>query len=698
MPKPKKNTQNNQHSQNNQNNKNNKNNQAKVQEVIEEDVYTEDLETEDDIADAFQAQPTIEDKFFYTLNYGIRNNMIMQSGEYISEKERMELGMPKDPQVTFMLKKNTDFQSAMQHKLQAIYYNRLADEFFKDEDKNTEVTLMGCVKFFESMGSLYSKLYSDVGKRYDEVSRLVPKEGNTPEDLHYKTKYLLKNGLSREGFSIIESTFFIENMMSIFIENSSFYSSGRNQKLNLSLGKFLNKEIDDCYFKDMNELMTEFQITDPEERENILKTIGVSGDVSIEEVELYCRDHNKNYYTELRSAITTAWCNQGLKKKLKSMSKEELQEYKVGVEVNNTGLDKKYKKWMSEEGDEILHDLKHNTYKDDFNKCNNIIKSTKPIGFTYPKEGEMLSFSELEKVEVQDIYDKRWRFDAEADIKYKKSKEDKIKAEDKYREYVLKHIGKDKIRIYPGKNVEMLSKAMAANMLSNSKHINKYNVDIIHDMAKKIKISMNLSKVPNEVVNKALESSEGLNAFIKQNVKDLYTPTDPHQLIYGMKDLGKYMMSGRDRSIEYRNLVKAIKAVGNLNADALSDDAKAPKIIDDARTRGFEVLKAVEAYVKGKKSVRHSEDGRDRFDNALDALAILKKTIPGMKDNINLIVERINVVRRSANPKSEYHVDLEKYGVDRAKEAKKKRSLRDQGIVEEKKEVKKQEKIQVQHK
>ena len=140
-----------------------------------------------------------------------------------------------------------------------------------------------------------------------------------------------------------------------------------------------------------------------------------------------------------------------------------------------------------------------------------------------------------------------------------------------------KHTGENRIRNNHDKAVEMLSKAMASNMLGDSTHITKYNEDIIHDMAKKIKSSMNLSNAPYEVVNKALESPE-----------------------------------------------------------------------------------------------------------ELDALAILKETIPGMKDNIDLLVERINVVRKATEPGSEKHVDLNNYGVGRAIEAKKKRSRRDQGIKEEK--------------
>ena len=116
---------------NEQNDQNEQANLPEEQKVIEEEAEYEELETEDEITDAFNAQPSVEDKFFYALNYGMRNNMIKQSGKYISEKERMELGMPKDPTVTFDMKNDTNFQSEMEKKIVAVYYYSVADKFFR---------------------------------------------------------------------------------------------------------------------------------------------------------------------------------------------------------------------------------------------------------------------------------------------------------------------------------------------------------------------------------------------------------------------------------------------------------------------------------------------------------------------------------------------------------------------------------------
>ncbi len=80
------------------------------------------------------------------------------------------------------------------------------------------------------------------------------------------------------------------------------------------------------------------------------------------------------------------------------------------------------------------------------------------------------------------------------------------------------------------------------------------------------------------------------------------------------------------------------------------------------------------------KSIGCDGDGNDRFDNAIDALAVMYKTIPGMRPDIDMIVKRINTVRVAKDPSNKYYIDIDKYGTERALEAKQKRSIRDQGI------------------
>ena len=87
--------------------------------------------------------------------------------------------------------------------------------------------------------------------------------------------------------------------------------------------------------------------------------------------------------------------------------------------------------------------------------------------------------------------------------------------------------------------------------------------------------------------------------------------------------------------------------------DALSD----PEMQDASW-----VFDAVEAYTKGKKSVRMTKQGRESFDLAMTALAIAAKNgDPAARQRAQNLVDRINEVRGSADPKHTNHVSLQGY-------------------------------------
>ena len=633
-----------------------------------------ELETLDDVKDAYNAQPSIEEAFLYVINYGTRNSLIMKSSGFISEKERKELGMPADSNVAFMTKNTSEFQKEMSKKIEAAHYLNVHSTFFADENEETHVTLDGCVRFFESVGSLKVKPHIDLGKRYKEVNDMIPKDGNTPEDLHFKTLYLMKNGLAFEGSVLSQMDFGIETLENTVYQNEPYYVGAESETLNLDLTGFLDREFNKHY-DNMDSFMDAMKITDLEEREGILKNIGCDGDASIEDVKGIFLDKGEDFNWRMKNIVTNAWKNQGLKRALGSLSEKDLKSYKIGIEANSSRDDKKYKSWMKNEGDELVHDLQNKTYKDAFKKCNKIIKSTKPIGFNYPREGEMLSFAGLEAIETGVGTSIRVK-DTKADINDREAKKSKKNVEIKYNAYVKRHIGEENISQNHDKNIEMLSRAMAASMLAKSQYATKFDVGIIHDTADKIKQTMKLSEMSENDVKEALRDPQKIYELEKTNMNNLYTPTDSSQLVMSMGELGKYMMDGKDRSQEYKNLLRAVKKLGAVNTNNPED----PKVQSEVRIRGIEVLRAVETYIKGKKKVRHTDDGNDRFDNAIDALAVLYKTIPGMKPDIEMIVNRINTVRAVKTPDNKYYIDIKKYGTERALVAKQKRSMRDQGI------------------
>ena len=87
--------------------------------------------------------------------------------------------------------------------------------------------------------------------------------------------------------------------------------------------------------------------------------------------------------------------------------------------------------------------------------------------------------------------------------------------------------------------------------------------------------------------------------------------------------------------------------------DALTD----PNMKDTAQ-----IFDAVEAYTKGKKSVRKTQEGRESFDLAMTALAIAAGGgDPAAKQRAQNLVDRINEVRGSQDEKHRNHVSLSAY-------------------------------------
>ena len=87
-------------------------------------------------------------------------------------------------------------------------------------------------------------------------------------------------------------------------------------------------------------------------------------------------------------------------------------------------------------------------------------------------------------------------------------------------------------------------------------------------------------------------------------------------------------------------------------------------------------MRNTEGYAKGKKSVRLRPAGRERFDNSMDALAIMKKCVPGTGEMIDDIVDRTNEVRK-VGKNDEYYVDLAKFGEQRALKASEERKQKE---------------------
>ena len=78
----------------------------------------------------------------------------------------------------------------------------------------------------------------------------------------------------------------------------------------------------------------------------------------------------------------------------------------------------------------------------------------------------------------------------------------------------------------------------------------------------------------------------------------------------------------------------------------------------------YRLFKNNEDYMKGKKSIRRNQDGRNRFDQSLDVLSELAKVSDYAKDKAETLVDRINEVRKT-KPGDRNGVSLSNYGADK---------------------------------
>ena len=200
---------------------------------------------------------------------------------------------------------------------------------------------------------------------------------------------------------------------------------------------------------------------------------------------------------------------------------------------------------------------------------------------------------------------------------------------------------------YSLKTLKSRAKSIKNNYLSNQEYMEKYT-------DRKLQQSFSTKK-----------GSEYLNRHI---VNDIYGVFDREKMKQYKKDMEKLlfnMMNAENpevRSREYQRLMRSVKRAAEItlnNNDVLGNIEK----IADAN---FELLAAAFNYMDDKKKVRSSWDGKARFENALDALAVVRKYASGTKSIIDKYVDSINEKRGTQDRMARWHVDITEFGADNA--------------------------------
>ncbi len=207
---------------------------------------------------------------------------------------------------------------------------------------------------------------------------------------------------------------------------------------------------------------------------------------------------------------------------------------------------------------------------------------------------------------------------------------------------------------------ELMAKVLAAEALKNSGQA--FSVKKVRNMAKNIQKMPALQNLKNDEIVAALSTDPQKLKDLQQSVyRASYAvkPENAGKYVADMKKLQASMMSSKKRSPEYQKFASAVAEVAKLKPGSEGFEAASLKANEA-------LLKSIDVYSRDKEKVRFSSDGVARFDNAMDALSIMKDNIPGIGEVIDTRVSAINKTRKAESADHKDHLDLTKYGAERA--------------------------------
>lgn len=243
-----------------------------------------------------------------------------------------------------------------------------------------------------------------------------------------------------------------------------------------------------------------------------------------------------------------------------------------------------------------------------------------------------------------------------------------VQTEAKFKAYIEAHTGKDLAEKKPREKIDTLAKASTAFMLMKA-GTKRYNENVIHRKAEKIKQTLDLDDLHEVEINAMLSSPEKLRKGVNHQLNTLYAPKENlKDYVKKMKVLAENMPMDDYRTAQYNTMAKCIKEVSELDPDKASKD----KII----SKNYKLMQSIERNIQGKERVRRTPAGIDHFNTALDALSIMNDYNPALNDKTGAIVDKINYTRGAERSNHKDHVDIKEFGAARSIEAKKARAQR----------------------
>lgn len=569
----------------------------------------------------------------------IRQNVsINGSSDRYSDAEKAELQIP-------ITNDNIRSADSLTRKLDNGHQNRL----IKGTDMESET------KFYRQAGLLNAKVSVEIGKEYyQNLDKLPPDEPDREEKAFYLTlsdtdsraNLLLKGYKSFQQFqdmTLSQSNRKQKHDLCPASDPEKLKQMSLDDYLNLS---FRDKKDKQLFLDECKERGIECSLED--KAFGVLKQLYIQRSISKKEKtdrevaeEAYQNAYKSHRDMQVMYARDLA---------AGRLSQEDQKFYKVGKKIADAlhaeyKPPKKIRDWVKNTGEPMLRQNRVQKLNENYEAFGNLLCEKKPL-------------------DIHQSPELRGSFNAPGFFS------------PSYEKYLAKHTG---LKAVEGQTLEQqkqhLIRAVAA--VAQMEAGKEYSSDRIHKWADLYAKRDYFKKLSPRDVASALIDRKHINELRRDMFKDRYSvpENDREDYLRQMRKLQQQLMPVKGTSDEYKAFSKAVSDVANLNP-AAEDYASKLAVANN------KLLVSIEKYSQGKKSVRRTDDGKERFNNCMDALAILNNHVPGLRLDVKEHEDRINEVRK-APVGHKNHLDLSQFGADRAEEAKTLREAKKNGKKEQ---------------
>lgn len=215
--------------------------------------------------------------------------------------------------------------------------------------------------------------------------------------------------------------------------------------------------------------------------------------------------------------------------------------------------------------------------------------------------------------------------------------------------------------------VDNLAKCLAASALK-AQH-KPFSVKSIRNAAEEMKklLVLDVLKSDPNRLREALRGEDTVKRIGNELRYNLFSvkPESEKKFFSEMERLHSSMPTSKWRSSKYKEFYNAVNALSDIKSDKSLTPEKRKSAIRNANIR---IYRAILNYTEGKEKLQGSSESKDSFENALDAMAIIEKYVPGFKVHTQNLLNKINSVRNNNNPDAPDYIShndfTKKYGAD----------------------------------